>query len=88
MSTTVQVTEEHIVRGTKRDLQSCPVALALRGLVGMHVFVHEQVIEVGDLEYGTSEALTAWIRCYDKGTRVTPITLVIGTDRISIQENA
>lgn len=79
----VKVTQRHIERATKNDCQSCPIAIAIRDLGMLEVYVAdggEDEISFLDPKSGKyvdcviSEATREFIDAFDNGEKVKPFS--------------
>lgn len=74
----IKVNAEHIEEGTRHASQ-CPVALALRSAYPNKTFKvlnHDIIVREGEFwrEIPVPDALFTWLRQYDLGKRMTPIS--------------
>jgi hypothetical protein len=78
----IQVKQHHIAEGRRGDPQNCAIALAAReaGLVDAHVACGGVICREGGFylmrEYGPE--IDLWIRAFDDGGTVPPVTVALG----------
>lgn len=82
----IEVTQEHIDKGTPEDACNCPVALAIREALkaeAEEIRVHHSDIWIwGDL-YNTSEAVERFVWNFDVGVSVAPFTFDLPIEEVS-----
>ena len=71
-----QVTQDHIDNGKPKSAPSCPFALAIKekGIEGVWVTPTRVEIDFGEVVLKNSKQVKNWIKAFDLGFKVSPIT--------------
>ena len=85
----VRVTQDHIDQGQKRICSFCPVALAIRDILGKRrmrvVKVGGMTVTVGDNDaWSFSPAIQRFIARFDNGETVKPFKFYLVTPKVSL----
>lgn len=78
----VQVTQEHIDKGSRYNTNSCPVALALNDIFGSGCAVYQFIHTPGNLPFITPQSVFQTILKFDKNVEMTPFDFEINPKEI------
>lgn len=74
----VAVTRRHIANGTRHSLSNCPIARALREMFpGKEITAWRSQVDVGETVYKPSRVAQAFMRRFDNGQYVPPLTMTL-----------
>lgn len=76
---TIEVTQEHIDKGNALHAHSCPISLALTAAGVAHLAVGPTTIVCPEYNIDLPEPLARFIRAFDRGEKVWPITFELET---------
>jgi len=82
----VQVTQEHIDKGSRYNTNSCPVALALNAVFGVGCSVYQFIHTPDNLPLMTPSYVFRAIQKFDKNTEMNPFDFEINQPRKAFNE--
>ena len=74
MSEKIQITQEDIDKGVRRNASNCAIAVGLKQEFAYNISVTD-VIRIGNDPYQATPEVIRWFRNFDRGRPVKPITI-------------
>ena len=74
MSTRIQITQQDIDKGVRRNASTCAIAVGLKQEFAYNISVTD-VIRIGNDDYQATPEVVRWFANFDLGKPVNPITI-------------
>ena len=82
MSEKIQITQEDIDKGVRRNASNCAIAVGLKQEFAYNISVTD-VIRIGNDNYQATPEAVRWFANFDLGRPVKPITIELVSSRFS-----